>query len=60
MESRVKCGAERGGGINRRDVERREFHAAFAGRGLLEDQAFVLADVGARFADVFCGGFEIG
>ena len=53
-------GAERGGGVDRRDVERRQFHAALAGSGMFEDQPFVLADVRARFADVFCGGFEIG
>ena len=32
-------------------VERRQLHAALAGRGLLEDQPFVLADVASRFFD---------
>ena len=48
------------GGINGGHVERRKFHAALAGRGLFEDQAFVLADVARGFAYVFGGRFEIG
>ncbi len=45
-------GAERFRGVNGWDVERRKFHPALAGRGLLEDQGFVLDDVRACLADV--------
>ena len=43
--------AEFFGGVNRGDIERRQFDAAFARRGFFEDQPFVLRDVAARFCD---------
>ena len=60
IASRVKSRAQRLGGINRRNVERRKFHAALSGRGLLEDQPFVLVDVAAGLANDGRGrfGFE--
>ena len=51
--------AERIRRINCRYIERRKFHAALARRGLLEDQAFVLADVRARFAYILSTGASI-
>jgi hypothetical protein len=44
--------AEQLGRINLRHVERRQLVALLAGRRFLEDQAFVLADVGGRFGDL--------
>ena len=43
--------AQRRARVHRRHIERREFDAALAGRGLLEDQPFVLADVTSGFFD---------
>src|ERR1700719_657259 len=39
------------GGIDARDVERRQFETALARRGLLEDEAFVLVGVARSFLD---------
>ncbi len=44
--------AEQFGGIDFRHVERRQLVGLLAGRRLLEDQAFVLADVGGGFLDL--------
>ena len=55
-----KFRAENGDRIDRRNIERRQFHAAFAGKGMLEDQPFVLAGMRAHFADVMRGGFGLG
>ncbi len=43
--------AERIGGIDARDVERRQFKGALTRRGLLKDEAFVLAGVAKSFFD---------
>ena len=48
-DAEVACGAavaEERGGVDGGDVELGEAVGLFAGRGLLEDQAFVLVDVG--------------
>ena len=42
---RAQCGAR----VDLRNVQGRELHSALAGRGLLEDQSLVLADVPPRF-----------
>ena len=39
--------------IRGRHIQRREFERAFSGRGLLEDQAFILACVARRFFNLF-------
>jgi hypothetical protein len=44
--------AQRLRSVNCRNVQRRELKRAFAGRGLLEDQAFVLAGVAGCFFDL--------
>ncbi len=44
--------AQQLGGIERRHVERRQLVRLLAGRRFLEDQVFVLADVGGGFADL--------
>src|SRR5271168_4399057 len=54
-----KFRTENGDRVDRRNVERRQFHPAFAGKGMLEDQPFVLAGVRAHFADVMRGGFGL-
>src|SRR4029077_11080989 len=43
--------AESFGGIAARHLERRKFESAFAGRGLLEDEPFVLVRVAGSFFD---------
>ena len=44
--------AQQFGRIDLRHVERRQLVSLLAGRRLLEDEAFVLADVGGRFRDL--------
>ena len=39
--------------IRRRHIQRRKFEGALSGRGLLEDQAFILACVARRFFNLF-------
>ncbi len=56
----AECSAERSGRIDGGDIERRKLHAALAGQRMLEDQAFILADVLAHLADLRGRRFQIG
>ena len=48
----AQCGAEFGGGIDFGHIERAQAIGFLAGRGVLEDEALVLRDMGADLADI--------